>query len=562
MTHAWSPLRHQFAMDARLARLLLCPIRVPHIHNAAVFGMAISKLDPPRCALRHSVRVIAALLLAVAVVKPSLGEDTAGNECAEAKTIQYESPETLSCTRHHMLISGNAVRYVADAGNLIIRDDKNTPIASLSYVAYVRDIGKHGSARPVTFVYNGGPGASSIGLHMGAFGPKHVLMNGTMSIPAAPYRLVDNDDSLLDATDLVFIDPVGTGWSHALGTAKSADFWGVDQDVDAFGKFIWRYISVNNRWNSPKFLMGESYGTTRSAALVNHLQSKGMAFNGVILLSSILNYAVEIPGGDRDAIGSLPTFAAIAWYHHKLPRDRPDFDAFIQEVRSFAIGEYAQALAPGQNRSSEETQVVAEKLHRYTGLSVDFLLRSNLRLDDGRFRKELLRTERRTVGRFDGRFLGIDADAAGELPESDASDSATAGAINAAFNIYAASELKVRGASPYIASDDQIRKKWDWKHMAPGSDWTMPLPSVIGDLGNAMRTNPHLKVFAANGYYDLATPFFSTEYDLSHMDLDPQLLHNLSYGYYHSGHMIYLNPEALHLLKNDLARFYASAIIP
>jgi carboxypeptidase C (cathepsin A) len=341
-------------------------------------------------------------------------DDAAAKKKAELPIPKEES----SITHHEVKIGGQEIAYTATAGNLLIRKGDD-PVASMFYVAYTCDGVTNLEQRPVTFFYNGGPGSSTIWLHMGSFGPRIVATANAQATGPAPYHVGNNGDSLLDRSDLVFIDAVSTGFSRIVGKGEGTNFWSVDGDVEAFGKFITRYITLNHRWNSPKFLFGESYGTTRSAALVYHLQGQGMYFNGVVLLSSILNYAANSPGLDEPFVNNLPTYAAIAWFHDKLPTKPADLGAFLQQVRDFAAGQYAQALAKGQALPAAQEDAVAAQLHEFTGLNVPYLKEANLRVDPSRFRKELLRDERRTLGRYDGRFEGIDFDAVGERPSSD-----------------------------------------------------------------------------------------------------------------------------------------------
>jgi carboxypeptidase C (cathepsin A) len=318
-------------------------------------------------------------------------------------------------------------------------------------------------------------------------------------------------------------------------------------------------VSVNQRWNSPKFLYGESYGTTRSAALVDALQEKGMAFNGVILMSSILNYGIRIPGYDELYIGYLPTYAAAAWYHNKIANKPADLKSFVAQVRAWAAGPYAAALAQGQNLPAAEVDAVANQLAAYTGLSVQYIKEANLRIEPSRFRKELLRDQRLTLGRYDSRFTGTDPDAAGETPDYDASDAGISGAFVSAFHDYVDKQLNYHSDLDYRPTFGDINKDWDWKHKAADQMRPLPLAYVAGDLGHAMRTNPNLKVLSVNGYYDFATPFSITEFDLAHMNLDPSLSGNLQFLYYPSGHMIYLNTDALKQLKTDVSHFYDHA---
>ncbi|AHX15062.1 peptidase S10 [Dyella jiangningensis] len=460
-------------------------------------------------------------------------------------------------TKHSVRVGNRTISYQATAGRMLIRDDKGKPTVSFFYVAYTADGGK-GGKRPVTFFYNGGPGSSSMWLHMGSYGPVRVANDGDKPIPPAPYRFVPNEYSLLDKSDLVFIDAPGTGYSQLVGKTEGKDVWGVDQDADAFTRFISRWVSTNNRWNSPKFLFGESYGTTRSAVLVKSLQEKGMEFNGVVLMSSILDFTVAAPGIDHGYIVNLPTEAAIAWYHNKVPNKPADIGAFLAEVRRFASGEYTLALSKGDNIDPAEADRVANQMSRYLGLSPQYIKEANLRIGPSRFRKELLRDQRLTVGRLDGRFQGIDPDAAGETPDGDTASDAITGAFVATFNQYIATELKFTEDRPYLPNNyAAIGKNWDWKRKKNGG-W-LQATYVGDDLGDAMRRNPHLKVFSANGYYDLATPFYATEFDLSHLGLEPAERKNITYGFYPSGHMIYIDQQSLQQSKADLSRFYDDA---
>jgi len=511
-------------------------------------------------------RTLLALSIAALLVTSSPllhAEDAAaGKAVAQKETTTAPVPkETAVVTHGSLTINGQDIRYTATAGTLLIRNDKGEPVASMFYVAYTRDGDKNMATRPVTFLYNGGPGSSSIWLHMGAFGPMRVVVGDGASTPPPPYDLVANHHSILDKTDLVFIDAIGTGYSTIVGTGKDKDFWGVDEDVRSFANFIQRYITVNNRWNSPKFLYGESYGTTRSAALAEYLQEHGIALNGVVLQSSILNYGLLMPGQDTKYELYLPTYAAIAWYHNKLPNKPADLTTFLDQVRHFADTDYARALAQGENLPAAEADTIAQKLHEYTGLPVGYIKRANLRIEASNFRKELMLPERESIGRYDGRYAGYNINSISATPDFDPSDAFITPAYTAAFNWYVTNVLKYKSDVPYMVMNDKIIQSWDWKHRAPGAGgWPLPLPYVVGDLGAAMRQNPHLRVFSANGYFDLATPFHATEFDLDHMMLEPALRSHLSFGYYPSGHMIYLNPDALKLLQKDLDTFYDSTL--
>jgi carboxypeptidase C (cathepsin A) len=413
----------------------------------------------------------------------------------------------------------------------------------------------------VTFLYNGGPGSATIWLEMGSVGPVRVLTDSPAPTHDAPFTVVPNDQTLLDKTDLIFIDAPGTGYSHPVGKGTTKDIAGVDQDLSAFTKFIIRYITVNHRWNSPKFLFGESYGTTRSAGLAATLNEEGVQLNGVVLLSSILNYNARSPGLDNNYLTDFPTFAAIAWYHNKVPNKPADVLTLIEQAREFARSAYAAALYSGNALSEADIDKIANQMSALIGLSPKFIKDSNLRVTASQFRKELLRDENNILGRYDGRFEGPDTEAAGSNPGYDPSDTGISGAYIAAFHEYLEKDLK------YISQDTYNNtiigsESWDWKHRAVsgnGYGRQQTMPYVAGDLGDTILKNPHLKVFAANGIYDLATPFTSTEWELAHMGTDAKLRGNVTWGYYPAGHMVYLNVDALKSFREDLGKFYDSA---
>jgi carboxypeptidase C (cathepsin A) len=477
-------------------------------------------------------------------------------------------PEKNSITSHEIALGGQPLRYVATAGNILIKGDDDQPNASVFYVAYTLDGVADVRSRPLTFLYNGGPGSASMWLHMGSIGPIRVLTASPDATGPGPYKIVANQYSLLDKSDLVFVDAVGTGYSRPVGKGAIRDFAGTDQDVRAFQKFIYRYVTLNHRWNSPKFLFGESYGTTRSAALVDALENSGMSFNGVILLSSILNYFALAPGSDALFIGNLPSYAAIAWHYEKVNHKGKDQRTFLNEVRAYARGPYAEALAEGHNLSQAEVDATAAKMAGYIGLSAQYIKEANLRVSPARFRKELLRDQRMILGRYDARFEGSDVDAAGETPGYDPSDSGIEGAYVSALHDYLDRELKYTSEETYLPSGPGINQAWDHTHRLgsaqPVGNRAQGQPMrdayVAGDLADALRKNPRLRVLSLNGLFDLATPFFITEYDLAHIELEPKLRGNIEFAYYPSGHMVYLNVEALKELKSDLAGFYAHAV--
>jgi carboxypeptidase C (cathepsin A) len=487
-----------------------------------------------------------------------------GEEQKEPAKETPVPPEKSSVTHHELSQGGKSLKYTATAGTLLIRDEEDKPYGSIFYVAYTLD-GADPTTRPVSFLYNGGPGSATLWLHMGSFSPVRIETDSPKATAGPPFKLVPNQYSLLDKTDMVFIDAPLTGYSRAVGKAQAKDFVGVDQDLKAFDRFIARYITVNQRWNSPKFLIGESYGTTRSAGLSDLLAEDGVQLNGIVLISSILNYAIRSPGYDTIYVDNLPSYAAAAWYFDKVQNKPKDVATWVQQAREFAAGPYAEALFKGDKLPAEQLDSVAKEMSRLTGLSVDYIKEANLRVSPTRFRKEVMRADRKTLGRYDMRFEGEDVDAAGENPSYDPSDSGISGAFVAAIHDYLERELKYETTDTYRPSAGNIGQ-WDWHHRPPGGGpgmmGTQLQPYVAGDLGAAMRKNPHLRVFSANGYFDLATPFFATEYDLDHMNLEPELRGNVQFGYYPSGHMIYLNVEALHKLKDDLAAFIDKASKP
>ena len=480
------------------------------------------------------------------------GAAAQAGKLADADVATAPIPEQKKLTRHSVTIGGRPIAYDATAGTLTIRDDDGKPTASVFYVAYTTG----GARRPVTFFYNGGPGSPTMWLHLGSFGPVRVKTASPDVTAPPPFDIGPNPDSLIDKTDMVFIDAIGAGLSRPVGDAKGKDFWGVDQDADAFARAIIRYITVNSRWNSPKVIFGESYGTLRSGALAWQLQDRGVQLNGVVLLSSILNYGVRDAGFDTIYLTYLPSYAATAWYHNRVANRPADLATYLTEVRAWTRGPYATALAKGQDIPAAEEDQIARQMSAYTGLSVPFLKENNLRVDLSRFRKELLRDQRRTVGRLDSRFLGIDADAGGESPEDDPASTAITGAYMAATNAWIRDDLGYQTDMVYRPSAGPAIQVWDWHHTPPGSRRPANTPDTALDLAATMRVNPHLKVYSLNGYYDMATPFAGTEYDLSHMMLEPELRGNVRYAYYPSGHMVYLHDPSLKQMKADLAKFY------
>jgi carboxypeptidase C (cathepsin A) len=482
--------------------------------------------------------------------------DKAGGNTA-ASTAPAATPHDESATsRGSVSIDGKTIRYTATAGVLILKNKDGKPMASMSYTAYTKD-GADASKRPVTFLYNGGPGSSTIWLHMLAFGPKRVVVGSGTLTPPAPYKLVNNNDSLLDASDLVFIDAPGTGFGRVIGKDEGGagtgkDVYGVDADAHAFAQFITRYITLNNRWNSPKFLFGESYGTTRSAVLANILENDdSVGLNGVMLLSAILDYDISVdfpqinPGANNlSFVLGLPSYAATAWYHHKLPQQPADLDAFLKQVEQFATTDYAQALMQGSLLDSTTRQKVAEQLHQYTGLPTAYILKANLRVSGGQFAHELLGASDDVTGRLDSRYSGPAINPMGEEASYDPLDSAIDAPTVAEFNDYVRNTLHFGKDLTYKPQID-VFMQWDFKHKQPGAPFPLPaLPNVMPDLASAMKHDPDLHVLLMGGYFDLGTPFYSAEYEMRQLTIPAKLQANISYSFFPSGHMVYLNPES------------------
>ena len=503
------------------------------------------------------------LALALALSAPAYAQDTAGDvppkdSKPDAKpdkdVVKASVDEDAQPVRRSIPFRGGALAYTATPGHLTIRNDKGEPIASMFYTAYT--IPSAGRARPVTFLFNGGPGSSTMWLHMGSFGPMKVDASQPETIAGPPFRYGPNADTLLDVTDLVFIDAPTTGLSRELGKSEPKDFFGVDKDLDAFTRTIQRYLTVYGRWNSPKFIIGESYGTTRAGGLAKMLSDKGVQLNGIVLVSTILNLGL-FSGNDQALINFLPTYAADAWYHGKI-KPKPDLMSFVAEAKAFAGGPYAAALERGAAISDAEKQSVAEQMAKLTGLSTDYILRSNLRVQPNRFQRELLRDRHQIIGRIDSRFVGTESDAVGEAPSYDPQASAITGAFVGAFNDYLYRDLGYK--TPLIFRPNNyagIGNDWNFQHNAP--DGQQFAADTSSDLAQAMRENPRLKILNAAGLYDLATPYFAAEYDLGHMALEPRLAANIRYTYYPAGHMMYIDPTSARQLKADIATFYAGA---
>jgi carboxypeptidase C (cathepsin A) len=491
------------------------------------------------------------------------------------ETNSKEPQDNIVTTHHKITIDGVELSYTATTGTMVLREESekggdaknefegDKPKAEIFFIAYTLDRdestpeAEHRRARPVTFSFNGGPGSSSVWLHLGLLGPRRVEMGDAGELLPPPYRLVDNEHSLLDVTDLVFIDPVTTGYSRVVPGENPKQFHKFEKDISSVGDFIRLYTTRFNRWTSPKFLIGESYGTTRSAGLSGYLQERhGMYLNGIMLVSSILNFQTArfTPGNDLPFILFLPTYTATAWYHGRLDDDlQADLQVTLKQVEAFAIGEYSYALTKGDSLSESEYEQVVTKLARYTGMTPEYVRQTNLRLNIMRFTKELLRHERRTVGRLDSRFTGIDRDAAGETWEFDPSLAAITGPYTATLNDYVRTEMAFESDLPYEILTSRV---FPWSYESYQNQYI----NVGETLRKAMTMNPFLKVLVANGYYDLATPYFATRYTFNHLDLDESLQDNYTMTFYEAGHMMYVHMPSLAQLKVDLADFLKGSV--
>lgn len=485
-------------------------------------------------------------------VKVDISKDT---------VINFKKPQK-SVTHGSVTVEGKRINYDATTGTLILKNKEDSPTISMSYVYYMKS-DDDPSNRPITFIYNGGPGSATIWLHMGAWGPQRVYLNDT-SRTKPPYKTVNNDYSLLDASDLVFIDAPGTGFGEVItkkmgGAGEGKDFFGIDQDGRAFADFIAQFITDFNRWSSPKYLFGESYGTFRSAVVSNLLQNEGVGLNGVILLSQLLTYenmsdaANEHPGNDKPFELALPSFAATAWYHHKLPNQPAQLEPFLKEVEHFALNDYAVALNKGALLDSVSFDQMAEKLHQYTGLPAEYIRKANLRVSGPQFEQALLGKEDQITGRLDSRFAGDAIDPLSEYAQYDPMDSYIDAAFTATFNNYVRTELKFGKGMKYKTFGDV--HPWDFKRKG-----FLGFPNVMNDLAHAMVYNPDLKVMLNMGYFDLGTPYFEGIFEMKHLPMPKALQKNIEYDFYNSGHMVYLHPESLKQLHDNVVRFINSSL--
>lgn len=503
-----------------------------------------------------SMKRFAALSLTIALI----GAAPAASPAPAAPVPPGETRDAV--TQQSLTLGGKLLPYTARAGTIVLQDAKGQPECRMFFTAYTLD-GANPSGRPITFFYNGGPGSSTIWLRMGSFGPMRVQIPDAATAVNAPFDLVPNQYSLLDTTDMVFVDAPATGFSRIIGAGKPSDFFGVDQDMHAFSQFVSRYISTYGRWNSPKFLFGESYGTPRTAVVSNYLETHGIGLNGIVLLSAVLDFSLDwdvnftptaIGGGDWGYVLYLPTEAASSWYHNALPGPQTTLQALLPEVQQFAMGEYLNALAQGSKLSPSAYNAVVAKLHRYTGLSETYIRQSNLRIPYWRYTTELLRDSGKTVGRLDSRYTSYSLDRIADRPAFDATDSAVDAAFVGAGNYYLRQILHYDTPLEYVPITGTIFGQWEWKH-----NGNIPV-NTAQDLANAMTFNPRMRVFVAGGYYDFATPYYAAMYTMNHLNLAPELQGNITYGFYESGHMVYLHPSSLQQFHDDLERWYGDVL--
>jgi carboxypeptidase C (cathepsin A) len=492
----------------------------------------------------------AAFLLLLFISFPLIAQDK--------KESDKDKPDpVLSQTKHQVTVNGQLISYSATTGYLIVREESGKPKGKFFFVAYTKDGVTDPSTRPITYTFNGGPGSSSVWLHMGGLGPKRIEMTDFGGPTKPPYAIIDNEYSWLDLTDMVFIDPVMTGYSRPAEGVEKKEFNGYVEDIETVGEFIYLYTTRYQRWNSPKFLAGESYGTTRAAGLSGHLQDRyGMYLNGIVLISAVLNFqTIEFDRGNELPFTLfLPTYSAMAWYHKKLSPELTDLKSLLNEVEAFALGEYTLALMKGDRLPDDERKMIIDKLSRFTGLSKEYLQQVNLRILDFRFTKELLRKEGKTVGRLDGRFTGSDYDDAGQSSEFDPSYNAGIyGPFTMAVNDHVRRTLKYQNDIPYEILGGRAHP---WSYANVQNQYL----NVAETLRSAMTKNKDLKVLICNGYFDMATPYFATDYTVNHMFLEPELRKNISSTFYEAGHMVYIHKLSLGQMKKDVSFFYQNTL--
>ena len=500
-------------------------------------------------------KLILRSILLLLFFAPQASDDAEAQKTVSAETPAKEEPPVQ--TEHSLKIGAKTLNYKVTTGMMPLRSETGETEANIFFIAYTLNNPPEGTKRPLMFSFNGGPGSASVWLHLGALGPKRVKMQDDGNLPAPPYELVDNPQTWLEQTDLVFIDPVGTGFSRAVKPDGGKKYWSVNGDIESIGEFIRLYLTRNERWTSPLFLVGESYGTTRAAGLSGHLFEKGIALNGIVLVSSVLQFQTLEQERGNDVAYTLffPTYTATAFYHKKLPSNlMQDLGKTLKEAEAFAENEYAPALAKGSRLASKERQNIIAKIARYTGLDPKFIDNNNLRIEQDKFCKELLRDNKKIVGRLDSRIIGTDGEHGAENTQFDPSMTAIRPPYTALLNQYVRTDLNYKTDLTYYILGGGIKTPWDFNLRGQGYVDT----SV--SLRSAFQKNPYMKVFVASGYYDLATPYFATEYTLDHLGVEPEIRAGIQTHYYEAGHMMYIEVGSLAKLKNDVANFLGSAI--
>ena len=481
---------------------------------------------------------------------------TLGSFAQEKSEKMVMLPGEIFSSEQSVTINGKPIILETETGTVQLRDENDKPIALFGFTHYQKT--NSDKNRPIVFAFNGGPLSASFWLHFGVLGPKRIEINDPNYTKPAPYKVVNNEFSILDKADLVMIDPVGVGFSKPIGESKWEDFWGVDQDIRSIGLFIEQFLIRSEKFNAPKYLLGESYGTFRNAGLVKYLQDKGISMNGVIMVSAVfdLQHLLFGPGDDISYLIHFPTYAATAWYHNKVKNKGKNLESFLEDVRNFTENEYALAMLKGDQLTDSEKNKVAQKLADYSGLSKDYWLMADLRVTNGEYFQELLRTEGLSVGRLDSRFTGVNEDLLSQTALTDPQSDAISGPYISAFKDYLYNDLNVRKDLTYTTSTGSRKDfKWDWSHKG-NVIWNAQVAvTTLPDMTSAMKQNPNLKILILNGYYDLATVFYGVEYSINHMGLDPELKKNIIMKYYEAGHMMYTHLPSMEKFKKDVDEF-------
>ncbi len=504
------------------------------------------------------------IALAAAIVGCNSATTAAALNCpastsaaSDGNSLQPD-PQTV-VTHHRFETAGKQFDYVAKAGTMLIRDDQGRPTAEIGYTAYSRPPARGAALRPVIFAFNGGPGSSSAWLHIGLLGPKRLLANDAAPTSPSQAKLVDNAFGMVDKADVVLIDPVGTGIAHAVCGKKDGDFWNTDADAESVGRFIVQFLGENNLWTAPKYIMGESYGTIRAAVVLNYLRTRRVSFDGAILLgiaTDIETIYTDIPGNDRPYPLFLPGFAATAWYHKLVPEASGPLEPFLEDARQFALGPYASALLKGNALSESERDAIAQQIHHFTGLTVEYVKAANLRVSEFAYGQEVLRNQRKVVSRLDSRYVGDAQDPLQKSADYDPLVSYLGTAMNAVFNDYYRRDLGISLDRPYVMLNTDAGNLFTMEHKpigAPGD--RQPLANAGVDLATVMTQDPNLRVLVLAGYFDLGSPFTAAEYMVNHLAIAKPIQARVGIKYFRSGHMIYVNQASLEQLKGDLDQF-------